>query len=469
VQHITEPGPNVPTNDPKHLVGRAADSFASPDRLAAEPGGPSAADRVAALRDLAQVLVEPGVLEHVLARALDVSARLMPVVERWEIFVTAPGGPGGLRLAAVHGADAAHPDTAGTPRSISSLGYGAAVDLQVLRRRTRAVLDHAGHVRPARRAGELVPSEGLRSAGVCAPLVDYQRQLHGALVATARPGAPLGDQDLALLDTVTHFLAAIVAQRARTDTAPRPETEDGARDARIEFISLAAHELRSPLTSVKGYAQLLLRAARRAPGFSESQLRALQSIEQQASRMSDMVAELLDAARIERGTFELQPRPVDLAGLARRAVEQRRPSLERHDLLLETDAVALVGRWDPQRLEQVIRDLIDNAIRFSPDGGAVTVRVSHAEHLARLCVSDQGIGIPADERERIFEAFYRGAIAQKRNLSGLGLGLFVSRAIIQRLGGRLWLDLSAESEAAHPGSQFCMELPLAGGEAAPLA
>jgi signal transduction histidine kinase len=224
----------------------------------------------------------------------------------------------------------------------------------------------------------------------------------------------------------------------------------------MAFISLAAHELRSPLTSVKGYAQLLIRSARKDPAYPQSQLRALQAIEQQASRMSDMVAELLEASRIQRDTFELHTRPADLVALVRHAVEVRRASDDQHPIILYAPETALVGQLDATHVEQVMRDLLDNAIRYSPEGGQVTVAVSQSGDMGRVCVHDEGLGVSEEEREHLFEAFYRGPSARYRNLSGLGLGLFVSSAIVERLGGRLWLATSAPSH----GSEFCFELPL---------
>ena len=237
---------------------------------------------------------------------------------------------------------------------------------------------------------------------------------------------------------------------------PAPQRPVGADDERMAFISLAAHELRSPLTSVKGYAQLLIRSARKDPKYPPSQLRALQAIEQQASRMSDMVAELLEAARIQRNAFELHTRPGDLVALVRHAVETRRASDDQHPIVLNAPEGVLAGQFDAAHVEQVMRDLLDNAFRYSPEGGHVAVTVSQVGDAGRVCVHDQGLGVPVEERDHIFEAFYRGPSARYRNLSGLGLGLFVSRAIVEQMGGRIWLAASEPSG----GSEFCFEVPL---------
>ena len=238
----------------------------------------------------------------------------------------------------------------------------------------------------------------------------------------------------------------------------------------MEFISLAAHELRGPLTTVKGNAQLVLITARKDPNFPERSRRALHAIDQQATRMADMVAELLDATRIQRGTFTLNPQLAELNGLIKHAVNQRIPSLDQHSVELDTGRESLMGHFDVPRVEQVIRAMLDNAVRYSPDGGVIHVALAREGALARVCVSDGGIGVPDSERERIFEPFYRGAQARTRHLSGLGMGLFVARTVVERLGGRLWLDASATGETLATGeggapratgSRFCLELPLA--------
>jgi signal transduction histidine kinase len=472
VQHLSGSDSTVPSDDAASLFGAAGDPAATPTGATR---GSGAADRAADLAErdsllaaLARLLVEPGERASVLAHALEHSAHLVPAIERWQIFLADTGEGSALLLVAERNSSATAPGAMpASPQQLATLGLGASIDRQVFQQRQRVVFGASASARRAGRNGSLNSGANERGTGVCMPLIDYAGRMCGALVALARPGAALADADVHLLETVACHVTAILAQR--TPPGGRMAHDPAAPDPRIEFISLAAHELRSPLTSVKGYAQLLLRAARKNPTYPENHLHALQSIEQQAARMSDIVGELLDTARIQRGTFELQPRPVDLAGLARRVVEQRQPALERHELRLETDTVALVGRWDPQRLEQVIRDLIDNAIRYSPDGGLVRVHVSHAEHVAHLCVHDEGLGVAPEERERIFEAFFRGAETRRRNLSGLGLGLFVSRAIVEQLGGHLWLESPTEDAAELRGSQFCFVLPLAGAESAPLA
>jgi signal transduction histidine kinase len=177
--------------------------------------------------------------------------------------------------------------------------------------------------------------------------------------------------------------------------------------------------------------------------------------------MSDMVGTLLDASRIAAGQFTVRTAPVDLRALVRQMVERTAEHLdERHELQLEEDgADPLMGEWDGLRVQQALRDLLDNAVRYSPAGGLVLVRLLRTGSAARVAVCDPGIGIPEDEQPHLYEPFFRGAIPFQRNLSGLGLGLYVSHAIAARLGGRLWLESSATDAECH-GSVFALELPL---------
>lgn len=458
------PDPGMPAGR-RGVVGEPA---ASRPAQHERPGWP---ERVAMLGDLARLLTEAGSREVLVRRALVLGDRLLGPGYSWRLLAVDAALE--QRAVVIAGAGAGNMHAAATGPGV--LGYGDDVDRRVLRKRQAVILDRGGEPR----GGDL--SSGAAPAHVyIRPLLDAGAILWGVLVVRVEvDGTWLERTDLTLAEAVGHTLATLLSRSGDADTPADPHVDPRvrderhhddhvrddreSRDERDEFVSLAAHELRSPLTTVKGYAQLLLRAARKDPGASGNTQRALMAIEQQATRMSDMVAELLDASRIARGSFEVHPRLVVLDAIVRRAVDQHQSGLDRHQISLETEAAGLVGRWDGGRVEQVIRDLLDNALRFSPNGGAVRVHVSRVGDMARVSVSDTGIGVAADELDRVFELYYRGRDAQRRNLSGLGLGLFVSRVIAERMGGRLWLESGAGT-----GSTFTLELPVAAaGQRAP--
>ncbi|HEV7128199.1 MAG TPA: HAMP domain-containing sensor histidine kinase [Ktedonobacterales bacterium] len=482
-----------PTDGPGPPAQRAARTRAA--------SGAARSERLAALGELASLLVARGAPLATLDRALAVAARMMPRVEQWCLYSTTGTAPATahevtVRLAAWRGEPAADPlarhaapngahDTA-TPlpalaphptdqlqHSSASLGLGPAVDRRVLWQRRSVILGprasqsasqrtltrHPRAAHPTAHPPARASTNPTIGAAAALPLVSATGTLVGALVALAAPRHVWRHEELDLLDLLAHHLTILLPRCDLQPSAPAATAGPGANrpDERLEFISLAAHELRGPLATIKGYAQLLLRGARKDPTTSENVLRSLRAIDQQVTRMADLIGELLDVSRIQRGALELYTHPVELEPIVRHVVETRRATLDRHTLTVELATPPPIGIWDAARVEQIIRDLVDNAIRYSPQGGAIVVRVSGTEQLAQVCVSDQGMGVPPEERELIFDAFVRGAQPRLRHLSGLGLGLYVSQALARRMGGRLWLDTTSVAGA---GSQFCVELPL---------
>lgn len=224
------------------------------------------------------------------------------------------------------------------------------------------------------------------------------------------------------------------------------------RDA---FVSVAAHELKTPLTSLMGNAQLLLMRARRDISRDDPNERALYAIMDQASRLNKRITSLLDASRIDTNQLSIEQYPLDLCRLVERTVTELKQGDTLHTLNYECFAPYLMVLGDELRLEQVFQNLIQNAIKYSPDGGTITVRVTQEEHQVCILVIDQGMGIPESAIPRLFERFYRVENSDKRPISGMGIGLFVSREIVSLHGG----TISVESLEG-VGSTFKVYLPL---------
>ena len=224
------------------------------------------------------------------------------------------------------------------------------------------------------------------------------------------------------------------------------EGEQG-EQRRWDFVSFVSHELKNPLTSIRGFAQQMRRRG-------EYSAEALDVILVQADRLDRLIDDLLDVSRLEAGRLRLRPRDVDLNVLVGQAVEQARALTRLHALTVVSNG-PVVGRWDADRLEQVMQNLLSNAIKYSPDGGEVLVEVGRREDEARVTVSDEGIGIEPDQLERVFERFYRAEDERAHGAQGMGIGLYVTRALVEAHGGRIW----AESEAGR-GSTFGFTLPL---------
>ncbi|AKQ69888.1 Chemotaxis protein methyltransferase CheR [Myxococcus hansupus] len=251
---------------------------------------------------------------------------------------------------------------------------------------------------------------------------------------------------------------------ARTG-ATQTELKEAVR-AREEFLSVASHELRTPLTPLKGFAALTLQRLEKSGDFPERErlLKALRSMARQTERLTRLVDDLLDTARIQGGRLELERKRLDLVPLLSEVVERFELRTE-SGITFEFQAPGhpVEGDWDALRLEQVLTNLVSNAVRYSPHGGAVRLSLEEAEDHVLLRVRDEGIGIPPENVADLFRPFARASNAQARHFGGLGLGLFICREIVERHGGSIWV----ESPGPQRGSTFHVRLPRNLGAAVP--
>jgi excisionase family DNA binding protein len=257
-------------------------------------------------------------------------------------------------------------------------------------------------------------------------------------------------------------LEAEIAERRRAEArlrgaleaeqAARTEAEAALR-VRDEFLSVAAHELKTPLTGLAGHAQFLQRQFQRNRSVDPARVgSALETIGAQAQKLSRLVNELLDVSRLEAGKLVLVRQPVDLAVLLREVITSLAIDGTRHPLNLHVPTV-LLANVDALRIEQLSTNLLDNAIKFSPHGGAIDVVAGPTDGATvELSVRDRGLGIPDESQERIFERFYQaGSVSQA---TGLGLGLHICRQIAHLHGG----DITVEAPAGG-GTRFVVRLP----------
>ena len=291
------------------------------------------------------------------------------------------------------------------------------------------------------------------SAAMFVP-VCQREQLYGLFVSLASQPATFADDDLAFGKIVAERLALAI------ENATLIRDLKSALQARDEFISIATHELKTPVTMLSGYAQILARGGENA----EVRSKAVDTIRRQAQRLGNLTNELLDVARLRAGRLELQRERVDLVALCREALarfELLVGQQGKHQLRLSSSEERLEGEWDRGRVDQVLTNLISNAIKYSPQGGEVVVTVGRRGTEALVSVSDQGIGIPARERDRLFGTFERTSNAMALRIEGVGLGLHIAKEIVERHGGDIWFT-SEEGK----GSTFYFTLPL-GENAAP--
>ena len=235
--------------------------------------------------------------------------------------------------------------------------------------------------------------------------------------------------------------------------AVRDVTEERALETlRSDFVATASHELRTPMTSISGAARTLLRHGERLP--PERHHDFLEMIVAESDRLARIVDQILVASRIEAGKIDVSFERCDATGIARSVVDSakhRAPT----GIELHLDAPdALEVDCDPDRLRQILGNVLDNAIKYSPDGGDVRVELHGENDTVRFVVQDEGMGFEPSAAEAIFERFHRLDPQQTRGIGGTGLGLYIARELVRRMGGRIW----AESERGR-GAVFSFELP----------
>jgi signal transduction histidine kinase len=217
---------------------------------------------------------------------------------------------------------------------------------------------------------------------------------------------------------------------------------------------VAAHELRTPMTSVRASAQLLLRQLDRPGGPDQARLRQmLEIIEAQSERLARLVAQLLDVSRIQSGRLVLEPETIDLVELVQGVAAGVQTTAGAHHISVHAPD-SLTAHVDPIRFEQVVTNLLDNAVKYSSDGQAVEVEVSQpSSDVARLTVTDRGEGISPEHRERIFEPFFQAPSSGRSK--GLGLGLYITKQTVELHNGRIEVEWPPDG-----GTRFVVTVPI---------
>jgi signal transduction histidine kinase len=266
------------------------------------------------------------------------------------------------------------------------------------------------------------------------------------------PG-PFGQADLDFLRHVADLIAlAIENDRLREQLQSERSLNEGNR-LKAELISTLAHEMRTPLTSIKGYSTaLLMEEATFAP---RTQREFLQIIDEETEVLQDLIRDLLESSVIDAGLLKLEPQPVRLSRLVADVVADAARRNPRCRFVVDLPATLPLVDADPRRIEQVLRNLLDNAVKYSPESSVIVVRGEIRGGEATLSVADQGVGIAPADLNRLFEKFFRVKTGLGRHVVGSGLGLPIARTIVESHGGRIW----AESQVGR-GSTFYFTLPL---------
>jgi signal transduction histidine kinase len=302
-------------------------------------------------------------------------------------------------------------------------------------------------------AAEALGMENL-SALAARPLM-LGKEVIGVLLVCARRGQwALIGQNLARFRALCDSLAVAVGhERLYTRKL---------EDVTVELISVLSHEFRTPLTSILGYAEVL--ADGDAGEMTEEQLTYLKIIEASARRLQRQVENLLTLSRLREGTLTFDPKPVQLAEAVTSVLAFMGPRIDMHQLSVHTHVPEDLPRVsaDPRALDQVLFHLLDNALKFTPEGGSIYVRAGRQGNAVVVSVMNTGSSIPIDEQETLFNPFYRAREAVREAAQGSGLGLSVVRGLVEQHGGRIWVESTPEA-----GTTFFFTLPVDDAEDEP--
>ena len=280
-----------------------------------------------------------------------------------------------------------------------------------------------------------IRGETVRNVGFC-----FGGPEHGRQVAVRANASPIRDR-------TGRIIGAVAVNRDVSEFVELDRLKD-------QFLRVAAHELKTPVAIMKGYADVLLRTKEQLPGAARGPIEA---IERGARKIDRIVNELLDVSLLLAGKMEMRLERVELAEVVDTVTRRFALTAPRHRLRLVVSEPVVI-RADRTRLEQLLGKLLDNAIRYSPRGGDVDVSLELHGGEALVCVRDRGIGIPADKQRRVFERFYRPHSDTPHDYGGMGVGLYIAREIVVRHGG----SMSFESKEGE-GSVFCFRLPIQPG------
>jgi signal transduction histidine kinase len=291
---------------------------------------------------------------------------------------------------------------------------------------------------------------------IAAPITSDDRRM-GVLTVYASRAPIFVEDDLWLIELLADQAAVLLEARTLTAHARELRAREDAALLKEEFLSSAAHDLRTPLTVVLGQAELLDRRLQRDPA-SPVDPAGVARIVREARRLRDLVSDLLDAQRLEQGRLVMDLVPADVCQIVE-AVRDRHAgagvSIEMH-----RPEAPMVSSVDPPRLEQVIENLVDNAMKYGQRSEPPRVEIKAVDGSVQIAVIDHGVGIPESERSRIFERFFRASNVRSVTDTGLGMGLYICRQVVEAHGGRIWHEPTPGG-----GSTFTVSLPLEGGGA----
>jgi signal transduction histidine kinase len=298
-------------------------------------------------------------------------------------------------------------------------------------------------------SGELVAGE----AQLAVPMV-IKKRVVGAVDLESREAHAWSPTDERLLVALANHAALAVDNLHLLDETRKVAALRELDRMKTELLGTVSHELRTPLGSIKGYATTLLTHGNRLR--KDEQREFLEIIDSEADRLRDLIENLLDLSRLEAGVLRIDRQPVRLGRSAHEVVRKVQLTDTGHQVALEWPEDDPLVDADGKRIYQVMQNLITNAVKYSPDGGCITLSARTDRRQLVVCVTDEGLGIPATEIDKIFDRFHRVQTEVSRGIGGTGLGLAICKGLVEAHGGRIW----AESGGDGKGSTFRFTLPL---------
>ncbi|MDP2743741.1 MAG: ATP-binding protein [Dehalococcoidia bacterium] len=303
------------------------------------------------------------------------------------------------------------------------------------------------------------PLRGRTRSFISAPLTQHSRNIGSLIMVSFRDSQAFSESSRRLLQAIADYIAIAVERTQLTKEAEEARALYEADRLRSEFISSVSHELRTPLTLIKGYSTSLLR---QDVSWDEgTQREFLQVIDEKTDLLRDLIDKLLQSAKLEAGALKLEKEPLLLPRLARKVVDDAGMRAKKHHLALAFANSFPVVEADVRCMEQVLQNLVQNAIKYSPEGSEIVIAGKVEDGCVVVSVSDQGIGISPEHQDKVFERFYRVNSPATRGIPGSGLGLSITKGHVEAHGGRVWME-----SAAGKGSKFYFSLPVEHAEKA---
>ena len=382
-----------------------------------------------------------------------ISERVAEVLGDWSAVILRNGDTKELSVASIYHRDMASLGLAWSYIYRQPLTVGDGMIGQVVATGYPSMMTDVPRTHDVTNPGTYHPSPTKLASLLVLPL-RTRREMIGALVIAANSSDRAMTDDKLPLAEVLAERAALAIENAKLYTEQvdaRRKVEDLSR-LKDEFLSIASHELRTPVTSIKGYTQLAKMLIKE--GDLNTSEEYLDIALDQIDRMSRLILELLDVSRIETGRLEIRREPIAWPQFVRDVVHRHHTAVSDRRFHLSVPEAGKIVTGDRDRLEQVLGNLLENAVKYSPDGSDVTVTVEDKVDSLVTAVCDRGIGIPSDELNQVFERFHRGRQVSSTNYGGLGLGLYITKQIIERHGGSIWVE-SREGQ----GTTFYFSLP----------